>query len=81
MGLLCGREGDDLGGLCRDAESTPGFHHGTALLQGVAVPVGSLSGALDGVSEGKSASSLGNLVLSPAQSQNVLRMPWTEMRG
>ena len=40
---------------------TPGFHHGAASLQSIIAPVGSLGGALDGVSEGKFGKLMGEL--------------------
>ena len=61
LGRLGGRKWDDLGGFSRDAELTPGFHHGAASLQSIIAPVGSLGGALDGVSEGKFGKLTGEL--------------------
>ena len=65
----------------RGALSAPRVHHGAAPLEGSFAPVGSLGGALDGVSEGKFGQLTGTFVLSATQSRNVLRMPWTEMAG
>ena len=81
LGRLGGRERDDLCGLCRDAEPAPCVHHGFALLQGVGAPVGGFRLAFESVRNGKFGKLTGNFVLSPTQSRNVLRMPWTEMAG
>ena len=48
LGRLGGRKWDDLGGFSRDAELTPGFHHGAASLQSIIAPVGGFSGPFDG---------------------------------
>jgi hypothetical protein len=42
-----------LAALAEMQNRPPGFHHGAASLRSIIAPVGSLGGALAGVSEGK----------------------------